>query len=118
MPRAPRIDIPGLTYHIISRGVKRLPLFHDTQDRQQFLRFLSITRKEFPFKLHAYSLMTNDYHLLLQTLECSISKTMCYFKSLFASYFNRKYGHVGHVFQGRFHSMRDAVVVSPVLRCL
>jgi putative transposase len=105
MPRGPRIDVPGLTYHVISRGVKKLPIFLDDEDRQRFLRFMSQTRHEFPFRLHAYCLMTNHYHLLLQTLECSLSKTMQYFKKLYAIWFNRKYGHVGHVFQDRFHSI-------------
>ena len=105
MPRAPRIDIPGLIYHVTARGVKKLPIFHDDEDRQRFLRLLSQTRLEFPFRLHAYCLMTNHYHLLLQTLENSLSKTMQYFKTLFAHSFNRKYGQVGHVFQGRFHSI-------------
>lgn len=105
MPRAPRIDIPGLIYHVTSRGVKKLPIFHELEDHQQFLRILAQAREQFPFRLHAYCLMTNHYHLLLQTLECSLSKTMHYFKTLFANWFNRKQGHVGHVFQGRFHSI-------------
>jgi putative transposase len=105
VPRAPRIDIPGLVYHVISRGVKRLPIFQGDHDRQAFLRLLSQTRHEFPFRLHAYCLMTNHYHLLLQTLEHSLSKTMQYFKTIYAKRFNREIGHVGHVFQGRFHSI-------------
>lgn len=73
MPRAPRIDIPGLVYHVTNRGVRRLPLFHDDQDRIQFMRFLSLTLQEFPLRLHAYCLMTNHYHLLLRTLEGSLA---------------------------------------------
>ena len=105
MPRAARIDIPGLVYHITSRGVKRLPIFQDDADRQQFLRLLSRTRHEYPFQLHAYCLMTNHFHLLLQTVDHSLSKTMQYFKTAYAKWFNRQMGHVGHAFQGRFHSI-------------
>ncbi len=105
MPRAPRIDIPGLIYHVTARGVKKLPIFHDDEDRHHFLRLLSMTNAEFPLQLHAYCLMTNHYHLLIQTIKHSLSKTMQYFKTLFAHTFNRKHGHVGHVFQGRFHSI-------------
>jgi REP element-mobilizing transposase RayT len=105
MPRAPRIDIPGLIYHVTSRGVKQLPIFVEEVDHQHFLRLLSLARDVFPFRLHAYSLMTNHYHLLLQTLDQSLSKTMQYFKTCFAKWHNRKYGHGGHVFQGRFHSI-------------
>jgi putative transposase len=105
MPRAARIDIPGLIYHVTNRGVKQLPIFHYDRDRQQFLRFLSRTCLKFPFRLHAYCLMTNHYHLLLQTLEGSLSQTMHYFNSLFAGWFNDRYKEVGHIFQGRFHSI-------------
>lgn len=88
-----------------SRGVKRLPIFRDDNDRQRFLRLLSQTRHELPFRLHAYCLMTNHYHLLLQTIDHSLSKTMQYFKTIYAKWFNLQVGHVGHVFQGRFHSI-------------
>jgi putative transposase len=105
MPRSPRIDIPGLIYHVVSRGVKQLPLFHDDQDRQQFLRYVIQANDVFPFRLHAYCLMTNHFHLLIQTLEGSIAKTMQHIKRRFAVWFNRKYLHTGHAFQGRYHSI-------------
>jgi putative transposase len=105
MPRAPRIDIPGLVYHVTSRGNRQSDLFHDEEDRGRFLRFLSQARDEFPFQLHAYCLMTNHYHLLLQTIEDSLANTMQYFKSHYAIWFNRKYKHTGHLHQGRYHSI-------------
>ena len=105
MPRAPRIDIPGLIYHVTNRGVKRLPIFYDDDDRQQFLSHLSATLQKFPLRLHVYCLMTNHYHLLLQTLEGSLSKALHYFNTLFAGWFNRRHDHAGHVFQGRYHSI-------------
>jgi len=105
MPRIPRIDIPGLAYHVISRGVKKLPIFHDDEDRHRFLQFLSRTREDFPFRLHAYCLMTNHFHLLLQTVDSSLSQAMQCFQKSYAIWFNRKHDHVGHVFQGRFHSI-------------
>jgi putative transposase len=105
MPRPPRLDIPGLTYHLTNRGVKRLPVFHDDEDRQRFLRLLLITREHLPFVVQDYSLMTNHFHLLIKTLETSLSEIMQYFTSRYAYWFNRKYGHVGHAFQSRFHSI-------------
>jgi putative transposase len=105
MPRASQIDVPGLVYHITSRGNRQLPIFHDEEDRFRFLRFLRQAQDEFPCQLHAYCLMTNHYHLLLQTLEDSLSRTMQYLNSVFASWFNRKYRHSGHLYQGRFHSI-------------
>ena len=105
MPRAPRIDIPGLVYHLTARGVKRLPIFGDDQDRQEFLRLLRWTRDQFPFTLHAYCLMTNHYHLLLQTGNVALADLMQSFKTAYAKHFNRRHHHVGHVFQGRYHSI-------------
>ena len=105
MARPPRIDIPGLTYHVTNRGVKRLALFHDDEDRQRFLRLLLIVREQFPFTIQAYSLMTNHFHLLIKTLNTSLSTIMQCFTSRYAYWFNRKYDQVGHAFQGRFHNI-------------
>jgi putative transposase len=105
MPRAPRIDIPGLTYHVISRGVKQLPICHADEDRHQLLRCLFTAQKKLPFILQQYCLMDNHYHFLIKTIVAPLSKIMHRFKSDFAGYFNRKYDLVGHVFQGRFHSI-------------
>jgi putative transposase len=105
MPKHPRIDIPGLIYHVTSRGARQLALFHDDQDRQMFLRFLIQARDLFPFRIHAYCLMTNHFHLLLQTLDSSLSELMKRFKWTYSAWLNMKYSRVGHSFQGRFHSI-------------
>jgi len=105
MPRPSRIDIPGLTYHVTNRGVKKLAVFHDDEDRQRFLRLLLIVREQLPFVIQDYSLMTNHFHLLIKTLGTSLSQIMQCFTSRYAYWFNRKYGHVGHAFQSRFHSL-------------
>jgi len=105
MPRPPRIDVSGLTYHLTNRGVKKLPVFHEDEDRQRFLRLLLITREHLPFVIQDYSLMTNHFHLLIKTLGTSLSEIMQYFTSRYAYWFNQKYGHVGHAFQSRFHSI-------------
>src|SRR5438874_117476 len=90
MPRPPRIDIPGLTYHLTNRGVKRLPVFHEDEDRQRFLRLFLITREQFPFVIQDFSLMTNHFHLLIKTLGTSISEIMHHFTSRYAYWFNQK----------------------------
>ncbi len=105
MGRPIRIDVPGYTYHVISRGVKKLPLFYEEGDQQRFIMYLLKTREKFPFRLHAYCLMTNHFHLLLQTIDHSLSQTMQYFKTMYATWVNRRTIHVGHAFQGRFHSI-------------
>ena len=105
MPRAPRINIPNLIYHVVNRGVQQGPLFHDDADRLEFIDWLRETRRRYPIDVHQYSLMTNHYHLLLQPLETTLSTTMQFFASRFAFFFNKKYRHTGHLFQGRFHSL-------------
>ncbi len=105
MPRLPRIDFPGLNYHVMSRGVRQLAIFQDDQDRQMFLRFLLQTQEIFPFTLHAYCLMSNHFHLLIQTIEASLASVMRHVKRQFSAWLNLKYERKGHSFQGRFHSI-------------
>jgi len=105
MPRSPRIDFPGLIYHVTNRGTNRQAIFLSDQDRQDFLRLALITRNEFPFILHAYCLMTNHFHLLIQTIEDSLSRTMQYMTGLYGQRFNRRYGRSGRLHQDRFHSI-------------
>src|SRR5689334_23119514 len=105
MPRRPRIDVPEMVYHVFNRGVKKLPIFYDDEDRFEFIDWLKVTRGRYPLDIEQYSLMTNHYHLLMRPLEGSLSKMMQYFASGFATWFNRKYKHSGHLFQGRFQSL-------------
>ncbi len=105
MPRAPRIDIPELVYHVTNRGVKRLPLFHDDEDRLEFLDWMQETRRRYAIEIEQFSLMTNHYHLLIRLLDGSLSLAMKYFMSRYARWFNKKNGHTGHLFQDRFHSL-------------
>jgi putative transposase len=105
MPRLLRINIAGLTYHVTNRGVQKLAIFHDDEDRQRFLQLILITQTQFPFIIQAYSLMTNHFHLLMKILTASLSQIMQILSHRYACWFNRKYGHVGHAFQSRFHSI-------------
>lgn len=105
MPRLPRIDIPGLIYHVTNRGTNRQAIFHSDRDRQDFLRLLLTTQSEFPFTLHAYCLMTNHFHLLIQTINHSLSRTIQYWTGLYGSLFNRRHNRSGRMVQGRFHSI-------------
>src|SRR6185295_8298274 len=100
-----RIDIPGLTYHVINRGVKRQSFFQDDEDRFEFLDWLKETRRHYDFQIQQYSLMTNHFHLLLRLGEASLSRLMQYFGSRLAKSFNRKYREAGHFFESRFHSI-------------
>lgn len=100
--RKPRIWFPGAIYHITSRGNRRSDIFFDVRDRFVYLSILQETAHEFPFSLHAYCLMTNHIHLVIETKEHHIKDIMKKLHSLYAIYFNRRHKLSGHVFQGRY----------------
>lgn len=103
MARKERMTEPGY-YHVISRGVEKRNVFLDEQDYNYFLDILLEIFKKYNVTLHSYTLMSNHYHLLLQTHEQNISDVMRRVNSLYSIYFNKKYERVGHLWQGRFHS--------------
>jgi REP element-mobilizing transposase RayT len=69
MARPLRIEYPGAVYHVTSRGDARRKIFIDDTDRQQFLTILGSTIRKYNWLCHAYCLMNNHYHLLIETLE-------------------------------------------------
>lgn len=105
MPRAPRLQDAGYVHHVISRGNDRQPLFKSSKDYQRYLFHLDESRKKYPIKIYNYVLMENHIHLLVEPkADGSLSKVMEDTSKAYAKYFNKKYGRVGHVFQGRFKS--------------
>ncbi len=102
MTRPLRITYPGATYHAVSRGNARQTIFLDTTDRHSFLRILSSLSETHNWILHAYCLMGNHYHLLMETPEGNLSDGMRQLNSMYTQYFHRRHGTVGHVLQGRF----------------
>lgn len=105
MARPYRVSFAGALFHITSRGNNRERVFLDEQDFQKYKALLGRYRAKHDFKLYAYCLMPNHVHLLIETTAtASISKIMHAVNTSYAMYFNSKYDHVGHVWQGRFHS--------------
>jgi putative transposase len=104
MPRGKRDWRPGGMYHITARGIRRLELFRSKEDYLYYLSLLEKAKKRTPFILHTYCLMSNHVHLLIETINHSPAKVFLYVHSMYARYFNKKYGFVGHVFQGRYHA--------------
>ena len=104
MPRPLRPQVEGGIYHVVSRGVRKLPMFHDDRDRERFLILLELTRRRYGWQLHAYCLMTNHFHLLLTTPEPNISAGMQYLNGRYCAWFNWKHGYEGHVVERRFYS--------------
>ncbi len=101
-----RIQTTEAPYHVFSRGNNKDPIFFDERDRLVYLKILRLSKEKFDFKLFAYCLLENHFHLFLQMLKDSkISKLMHFVQLQYVSYFNKKYHRVGHLFQGRFHSL-------------
>ncbi len=104
MARKPRIQFEGAFYHIIVRGNQRQDIFVDETDRHQYLERLHRYGNKCDFILYAYVLMTNHVHLLIETPKDPISRIMQMINFTYTQYFNKKYGKVGHLFQGRYKS--------------
>ncbi|KAA0255815.1 transposase [Acidobacteria bacterium ACD] len=105
MARPLRIDHAGAIWHVTSRGNERADVFRDDGDRERFLAVLARTVGLFRWRLHAYVLMGNHYHLLLETPEPTLSRGMAYLNGVYTQFFNRRHGRVGHLFQGRFKAV-------------
>lgn len=103
MARKPRINQIGF-YHVINRGVEKRDIYLDDEDRQRFLEIIDESAELFDFNIHSYCLMTNHYHLLIETCKENLSKIMKQINSKYSIYFNRKIKRVGPLWQGRFKS--------------
>jgi putative transposase len=102
MARPLRLEYAGALWHVTSRGNERQIIFRDDRDRGVFLRVLAGTIRRFGWRLHAYVLMGNHYHLLLETPEPSLSVGMHRLNAIYSQRFNRRHDRVGHLLQGRF----------------
>ncbi len=105
MSRPLRIHFEGAFYHITARGNNKENVFCDAPDREKYLHFVERYKGRFDFRLHAYALMPNHVHLLIETGKDPLSKIMQALQTSYTMYFNKRYGRVGHVFQGRFRSL-------------
>jgi REP element-mobilizing transposase RayT len=105
MSRPLRIEFAGALYHVTSRGDGREAIFLDDEDRYLFLGiFLEIIR-DFNWAVHAYCLMDNHYHLIIETPDGNLSKGMRQLNGVYTQRFNRRHERVGHVFQGRYKAI-------------
>ncbi len=105
MARALRILYPGALYHITSRGDGQEAIYLTNQDREIFISMLGECVSKFNWKIHAYCLMTNHYHLLIETPQANLSKGMRFLNGVYTQRFNRAHKRVGHVLQGRYKSI-------------
>lgn len=105
MSRPLRIDVEGGWYHITSRGNGGCNIFVDKRDREHFLELLGQLSERYRILIHAYVLMTNHYHLIIQTPEANASSAMQWLNVSYSMWFNRRHGRVGHLLQGRFKAI-------------
>lgn len=102
MARPLRIEFAGAVYHVTSRGNARADIFEADSDRETFLRIFGLVVKRFNWLCHAYCLMNNHYHLLIETVEGNLSAGMRQLNGVYTQAFNRAHRRDGHVFKGRF----------------
>lgn len=105
MSRPLRIEFPGAWYHIMNRGRRSEAIFHKPGDYLSFLDLLKQSRELWNIRVAAYCMMTNHYHLLIQTPDANISRAMRHINSIYTQRFNRRHGFDGSVFRGRFKSV-------------
>jgi len=105
MARPLRIEYEGAVYHVTARGNAKQTIFVDNGDRQKFLMVLGDVVSRFHWNCHAYCLMSNHYHLVIETLEANLSRGMRQLNGVYTQSFNRHHDRGGHVMQGRFKSI-------------
>lgn len=105
MARPLRIEFPGAVYHITSRGNERKEIFRNDHDREDFLNILQRIVSRYNWLCHAYCLMDNHYHLLIETPDGNLSIGMRQLNGVYTQRFNKRQGRVGHLFQGRYKAV-------------
>ena len=105
MARPLRIAFPGAFYHVTTRGNERKTVFKRKRDRERFLEYLETATERYHAVIHAYCLMDNHYHLLLDTPAGNLSQIMHHGNGAYTTYFNVKRARSGHLFQGRYKAI-------------
>jgi len=105
MARPLRLEFPGAIYHLTNRGNARQKVFFSDADRELFLSTLSGVVSRYGWICHAYCLMANHYHLLVETPKANLSIGMRQLNGMYTQAFNRRHERVGHLFQGRFKAI-------------
>lgn len=102
MARKPRLHYPGAYYHVMLRGNGGMQIFYDQDDREKFYDLLEETVVRFEYRIHAFCLMTNHVHFVIQVGESSLSKIIQNISFRYTRYINNKMERIGHLFQGRY----------------
>lgn len=105
MSRPLRIEYEGALYHVTSRGNERKSIYRDEVDYHLFLDVLSEVCDRFNWVIHSWCLMSNHYHLVVETPEANLSVGMRQLNGVYTMRFNRRYRRAGHLFQGRYKAI-------------
>ena len=105
MPRKPRIEYAGAVYHVMCRGDRQEAVFRDDRDCVVFLETLGEACERCGWRIHAYVLMGNHYHLLLETPEANLVAGMQWLQGTYTKRFNVRHRECGHLFQGRYKAL-------------
>src|ERR1039458_7087460 len=105
MARPLRIEFAGALYHVMARGNQRQVVFRDDRDHARFLETLGEACQKTGWRIHAYVLMGNHYHLLLETPEANLVAGMKWLQGTYTQRFNSRHEVFGHLFQGRYKAV-------------
>lgn len=105
MSRPLRIEYTGAWYHVMNRGRRREDIFEDDGDYRLFLDVLRDTAKMWNLNVSAYCLMSNHYHLLVQTPDGNLARCMRHLNGVYTQRYNRKHGYDGQLFRGRYKTV-------------
>lgn len=105
MARQLRIEYPGALYHVTSRGNEKKDIFRSIKDRDKFLSYLSSAWERHGAVFHAYCLMSNHFHLMVETPLGNLSWIMKHINGSYTTYFNVKHKRAGHLLQGRYKAV-------------
>ena len=102
MPRRPRAILGDGVFHVTARGNARVAIFVDEADYRGFVKLLTTVARRNSWLVHAYCLMPNHFHLVVEARGIDLSRGMRALNGGYAQYFNNRYDRTGHLFQGRF----------------
>jgi REP element-mobilizing transposase RayT len=105
MARPLRIELPGGRFHVTARGNEGKSIYRREDDRVHFLGLLAEATERFGIRMHAYVLMDNHYHLLVETPEANLSPALHWINAAYGMWFNRQHNRTGHLLQGRFKAV-------------
>ena len=105
MARKLRLQYPGAVYHVMNRGDRREPIFRDDADRERFMETLGEACGKTGWQVHAYCLLRNHFHLVVETPQPNLVAGMKWFLGTYTGRFNRRHKLFGHLFSGRYKAL-------------